>query len=1046
MADLNDTTNLEHLNIRVRLRSGQEATRLLCTFMQEHPKGVVCDYKYPKFRDWLLKAMNIPPEDALRVSRANLPPIQDDQSFWLTLICIERDTVRLRTDRRWKVPLLTLEWANDPTLRNQLDGAPPASEAKDPPTEENFDAEDGSKGRSRPDGYASGLEVSAIGAGTPSGEKGTNDNPLKLTFSGDDTRKSPDATETPTGNNDNTSKEEEAYEDPDELEEAAGNDSSMDDHAVLTSVTGAFQEMPRTTWVEICKFWNCSTDIKELKLPYLRYPMRHYQLAAAWFILTQLSRSRIPGAMLGDEPGLGKTAISICVLVTFRVLRATWDEVRQEWANPPAISQRRHMNKNQGGAAKGTCQVQSTLGVQCPCDQSGQAHMITQLLEDFPSIIICNPEQIGHWRDELRKFINVSTGSRARDMKVTVFHRDWIGDPESYHDTGAVRATKATPDKYTVIRRRDLACTLHPPPHGSRNIIITSSHLGQSLLKLYNDTNLYWNGTVTPTNRRMKGKRFSQRMIAASWVMLDECQFYHGGRTDLTIPFATLRDLSSYSPTRTMAVGLSGDFLVTGLSLWRPFIRHFFENGETGGQKIDLGPVKQVTDLATYENAWNYVVAHKENPGRKDEVANRVGTLQGLFNTLVPATIIARRYDTEFLGEPILQVSLDLVDQRCDSDGGLARAAISTLCADVRSWADMEYDHQNSEWVRGRRVDQPDRAQEQQRALERVAEGSAVANRPSSFTTLQRAATYPTLARLSVDAVVDDSAFGADSVREIATQITNLLYGSAGGRPADRSQVLTQLETSPFAAHVDELRSDSPKFAALCAYIDEIRDLKSKFPDPPKGPPDGSAVHHLIAFHNTPLSAFITFMLLYDMYEDVDIVYVHTGIGGKARGEMASYMQEKCAPGARNKILISTYRLMGTCFNLFRASYCILLEQPRNEAIQAQAVRRVARGGQVQDTTLVQFFDGHSLPETVLRLRSRNRSEITDMSYAGAMIDWNNFIDSEDQDEENNGDKGAEGNEEENEEDEYPDVGKSTDPSYDDKSSEFVDFDRSSDY
>ena len=63
---------------------------------------------------------------------------------------------------------------------------------------------------------------------------------------------------------------------------------------------------------------------------------------------------------------------------------------------------------------------------------------------------------------------------------------------------------------------------------------------------------------------------------------------------------------------------------------------------------------------------------------------------------------------------------------------------------------------------------------------------------------------------------------------------------------------------------------------------------------------------------------------------------------------------------------------MGMGHNLYRVSHVILLEQPRNQAIQMQATGRVSPGSQAQDRAHAQLYDGQSLPETVLRIRILN--------------------------------------------------------------------------
>ena len=112
--------------------------------------------------------------------------------------------------------------------------------------------------------------------------------------------------------------------------------------------------------------------------------------------------------------------------------------------------------------------------------------------------------------------------------------------------------------------------------------------------------------------------------------------------------------------------------------------------------------------------------------------------------------------------------------------------------------------------------------------------------------------------------------------------------------------------------------------------------------------------------------------LLFRKYTDVGFIFVHSEIDVRSRGDLVHYMQSDYTTNDQCKILISVFQLMGMGHNLYRASHVILLEQPKNQAIQMQATGRVSPGSQAQDRAHDQLYDGQSLPETVLRIRILN--------------------------------------------------------------------------
>ncbi|KAK7757536.1 hypothetical protein SLS62_000551 [Diatrype stigma] len=941
----NNAINLNHFLIRVREGpEGEMAHFLLCEFLRDQPRGVCADYNYQAFRQRVEDTLSIRNDVALGIPNSQLPSIDSETNFWLTLLFIERGKYPFQEHPDWQVPVLPLEPVDRPRSLT------PLAQGRDQwwlSSEVPSTASPASSGKSR-------LTIPAVASSTPKAAVPSSSaaNPVSQVSS----------------NNAEPEDEPKGDGPPEDNEpEEVSNTSTLEDHPVLAGVDAAYEGLDHADWAQVCRFWNCAANTKDLALPYMKSRVRNYQLAAVWFILTQGPRNHVAGAMLGDQPGLGKSLVAHCVLATFRLITVAMGEVTQEWSSRP--TRPRHLPE-QGQVPHDNCpnQARNRFGFECPCVKSGYSYKIAMMVPDYPSVIVCPPDLIGNWVNEFIKHVNIATGPAKDNLELSVYHPDW-SNTARHHSKRAVLNTKAPRDEYCILHdnvNEFPGSWRRAPNNGSKYIVVVSSHLVDRLSKEY-DIEEIWMGK----DRRFKGKTYKDHSFAVSWMMFDEMQKYRGTRDNKTIPFKCLEQFRdsfrSGGPHPTMAVGITGDFLVEGVQLWRPFAEHFFETAEAmQWEPRNFGSITELAKLDAYENDWKYVVAFKQDPNREAGVNDRIGRLQDIFTTFVPATILARKYDTKFLGEVILQMPVDIIDIRCDLPGGTARSAIQQLSGQVKAWADVQFDAQNDRWTQGKQANQPVREVVERELLRAAAERGGVAGKTDAFLALQRSTSYPFLARLWLDNTIDKSHFLAENVNQFSGSVTRLLNNAA-----PRQDVLDALAKSPFWDYRDELEQHSPKFAILCQYIAEIQSLKGQV-----------------------VASFVTFMLLYVRYPDIEFIYVHpSDRDSRAREKAARNIQAPCPDaGARNKVLVSTCSCMGTGHNLYRANYVVILDQPRSAAIQEQTFRRVKRGGQVQNTKLVQLYDGRSLPEAVLRIRSENRTALSAMSYQSNSIDWNYFV------------------------------------------------------
>lgn len=82
----------------------------------------------------------------------------------------------------------------------------------------------------------------------------------------------------------------------------------------------------------------------------------------------------------------------------------------------------------------------------------------------------------------------------------------------------------------------------------------------------------------------------------------------------------------------------------------------------------------------------------------------------------------------------------------------------------------------------------------------------------------------------------------------------------------------------------------SSKFAKLCWYVDEMVAHRGRHPethDP--GPADGTNVRHMIVFTGSPVSSFVTFMLLCIEYPQIKAMLINRRTRNVATKNMPRY-------------------------------------------------------------------------------------------------------------------------------------------------------------
>ncbi|KAI1490198.1 hypothetical protein F5X96DRAFT_637337 [Biscogniauxia mediterranea] len=725
---------------------------------------------------------------------------------------------------------------------------------------------------------------------------------------------------------------------------------------------------------------------------------------AIWTTFNQIVNGRF-SFMLGDSVGFGKTGMAIVTMVMFHMIREAYEEVLVQWEDDPddntdadsddddddtndlRIHLPRHgRNRNRVCRAGGR-------GFQCPCNQASLSFRLMQVMvHDRPSVVFCPPDLIQNWVDELNKWVDTRVRSPAENIQVSIFHTSYSRD-ERYHNRTLVQSLSA-PTQAHFLRDGTPSYTLDIPDghdYGAQHIVLVSRHLASQFLSLYN-TSEPWQGE----ERLRRGNRLTVNRMMAGFVFFDEFHNYAGSRTSKTAPFAALESMTSHCPWPTVAVGLSAS-LRSSPSNWRPFVQHLFHAAQVTGNAMQIAGMTAATDLDQHSSNWDYLVNRLHDPPaegtrRRQDFNRRQENIRGFLRAFIPDIMLCRQKGNLFRGEQIFQpapfdeVAYDMVD-------GPVHDVFRQLAQRVETWCNNTFQDRHTRWQRNGSPDdeEPEAIVVQRGLLDDAADNP---RRNQAFEIIMHSSTFPMVAQLVFTGLIEYTEMLVTRLAPVSSRVSRLLAENAF-----RAEILEALRESPWWQHRNGLVQSSQKYAAVRAMVDELIRL-SRLPrthadvtglGPP--PPDGTSTRHMLVLTDSPLSAFLMLMCLFSTSgpnQNVRFIYLHSGLSAIERTGLLRGVQENCVQGDPVKVVIGTYKMASEGYNLQRANYCMLTEEPSRTDIRSQAFGRVDRTGQTMTVVLQQMYDNRNLAERVRRVRNQNRTEL---SMIGHQVDGRQFID-----------------------------------------------------
>ncbi|KAI0442694.1 hypothetical protein F4803DRAFT_575256 [Xylaria telfairii] len=730
-------------------------------------------------------------------------------------------------------------------------------------------------------------------------------------------------------------------------------------NAVIRNFSYPWGSVEDSLWARVCLFFNCELDAPTIRVEGIQVDIEPYQALAIYQAIFRGQRRH--SYIIGDDVGLGKTGMALCIATIWFIMLQTHREVEAERGAPPSTGAK-HLRDDEEEERK-ECPTQKGR-IQCSCLGSSQVSNLLLNIQDFPTFIITPPGLIPTFIGEANKWIDFSPDSPASPITIHIAHSSFKRSGKFFSDEKVRLVDEASATIPNTDRPQN--------PGGSRHIVIVSSSGMNSFMH-----------NVGP---RVVAK------FRAGLILFDEFHAYAGGRA-VTMPFKFLEAQCAKSETwPPIAIGLSGSSR-SNCAYWRPFIRYAFEahakrvglQSSAAKTEYAIAKLTNIDEFNKYEAYWdNLVNSLNDTTLKGDQLRARDQRMDELYQFLrlfIPLMMISRERGDLFRGVQILARSQTQLI-RCDTIG-VAAQPFFDLISQVESLINKEYKLALGTWKEsGQQGEKPVKRAIAQRNLELLSDSPRSSFRASQI--LLRASTFPAVAQLVNDKVVSYEDTLGTKVLPIATKISTIL------RPKDfddetKLEALRALESSPWWEHRNTLFESSRKIREVVHQIDNLIEISTKAVDDPSlaelGPPpsDKTTIRHLLLYADYPLSAFLMLMVLLPRYtnKNVEFMYAHSGVNVNTRQEYVDYIQQDCMEGGPIKILISTISIIGQGFNIFRAGTVIITEIPRSSDKQKQAFGRIDRRGQVMNPSLIQLYDTVNLPEQIRRIRNENRDQLT---------------------------------------------------------------------
>ncbi|KAK8024599.1 hypothetical protein PG993_012665 [Apiospora rasikravindrae] len=702
--------------------------------------------------------------------------------------------------------------------------------------------------------------------------------------------------------------------------------------------------------------------VENFMLPGLQRPFDCYQAAAAVWILTRYPEQGIAGPILADDPGVGKTLTMIIAIILHNNLQEAFGDVKAFWKN----NKRRGLKHNPKNARKDVAcpsqvEIKRLYGIQCPCVAGSTSRGIVDHMWNWPSIVIClGQDGVTNWLAEWKKtvdpqeyrvkvYVNITGWEDKSDLAAFCKAIKDAPDPE---DTQALEGDRFAKSKCGFVG-------------GSRHVLLSPTTQTGNLIEPKGNNGFLRIRSVRINKR--KTETFVMPISGCAILALDEMQNYKGTPGNKTQPYQLLEILGKQQNKPTLAVGISGSIGSLGLKSVRHLLAYTLLQGHQYRLDRQLGRLGNMGNISGVDSDWDYLKDHPEGVGAEPvKYADALAKLQNDWNQGLSKMLVRRSQTDTFRGQKIVTIPKPLYKtiplemqpgaalSELHEYSRLVRRAMLDYHRRMLASADEKIEKERKEKGTSS-VKRPSLLESQQRVLKQLPRTASEEN-PEALNRCFLATTFPGIALFAKES--PNLLPYLKNEREQAGLAKAFTRATFNPEFTRRQAMQKVRENNPFwDIATTKLLPDAPKAEHLCHLVHEelIKTRSDRNGQAGKAPADGSGVRHMIVFVNSPITAYLMALILFQQFEEnVDVFLIHSGLPTAPRATEPWHCRQSfeetfnssCEQRDNNKIAVITYNMGSTGWNLQRANIAVLLDVPVQKAERDQACNRVNRRGQ----------------------------------------------------------------------------------------------------
>ncbi|KAI3326522.1 hypothetical protein HD806DRAFT_410012 [Xylariaceae sp. AK1471] len=694
--------------------------------------------------------------------------------------------------------------------------------------------------------------------------------------------------------------------------------------------TNCPQEDPKR-WQECCEFFGhdpakVSTDDGSHRYRFegTSLSLKPYQLYAVYWILTQ-PRRNILGALLADDPGLGKSYVVFGIIATRSALLTNSTHVHD---NPGS--------HNPFGLG---CSHPYRHGIRCSCED-GVSRSLLRIVLEGPPVIICPPSILCEW-------INKFEETLGSDESIAGFQVGVIATADSLpREQQSMLLSRSNTSHLLAevtgkVQWRQRKGE-HVPDH---NGISVKGRPGQSKTIIFATSSYVLRGIqqLFFRSERHRKAECSVSNVAISFIAADECHQYHGSSSKPTQPLRIAAELARCSgfSVPSFWLGVSGTPMESGprdIKATVEHIRGMQQNSRVGLSECDL-------NIDSFQAKYNSV-ANKTPEELRNDSRGLWESFCSTRDTFMGRLIIARSGEGSFQGSSLAVFRPPQVRE--------IECLFPTAYKRLLSVDETEFGRLIAKTLQ--------RLREHWEASGRVGLQPDLESARQHFLKSQRAASL--LRKMRITASFPGLLGAVADKLSIESSEVDPHHLNTDGQSKE------SLQHSPYYEHIEEIAKHSPKIPVLEECLQSLLDDSDEYPGRGKLP------KNMIVFAEVPTTSYLLYCWLQANWSTrIDPLFIHRNMKMAER----AHVLERIRSWDNDKpvVLVSTPALIGVGIGLQRANHVVLFDVPMMTRTDQQGIARVARTGQLLPVHATCCIVVDCEVEMIIRERKKKRASLS---------------------------------------------------------------------